>query len=58
VIPLNDFHCNLYNKRVRPTKKLPQPGISYLEKESYLRLGLGEIEGRYIETERHRIKEL
>ncbi len=50
----------LYNKRVCPAKNEPQQqGISYLESErerglggqfsrqSYLRLGLGEIEGRY-----------
>jgi hypothetical protein len=55
----------LHNKRVRPTKKEPQQGISYLERgglerdmgagqfsrQSYLRLGLGEIEGRYRDRE-------
>jgi hypothetical protein len=56
---------NLYNRRACPTKNKPQQQeISYLTRErgagrqvsrqEYLRLGLGEIEGRDRETERHR----
>jgi hypothetical protein len=59
---------NLYNRRACPTKNKPQQQeISYLTRErgagrqvsrqEYLRLGLGEIEGRDRDTEIQRYRD-